>query len=420
MGRNCVFCGPDELRPARGMARPCAMGSPNTALEAEDGGVALRRNHDVEADWEILNELIGRIYECALDPALWNDTLARITSSLCPLQWESAFLLWEGIAPAHATFVAASGLAAGVQEMYSNVYAGRHLWSERLMRFRNGAVVDTDELVTREEFAQSPFARDFLSPWGIGRMVAVLLDKRGSERLGLMLPGPADRDLEALKRGLRVLAPHIQRAVRISDRIASLELAEGAAKAAAETAPFGLLSLDASLNILSANKRVNYYEKSGAISTSGNRLAFLHPASQRKLVDLLKSQPPAGLAFRAHGPDGRDYPVLGARMDPQQSGAAGGIATGTALIITIGSAPGETPVVAIDRVAQWFDLTPAEARLAVAIADGLSLVDYAAQRAVTVNATRFLLKGVFRKTGVTSQAQLAALVARLPTDGLEA
>jgi DNA-binding CsgD family transcriptional regulator len=42
--------------------------------------------------------------------------------------------------------------------------------------------------------------------------------------------------------------------------------------------------------------------------------------------------------------------------------------------------------------------------------------DYAAWKAVTVNSTRFLLKGVFRKTGATSQAQLAAIIARLPTD----
>jgi DNA-binding CsgD family transcriptional regulator/PAS domain-containing protein len=387
-----------------------------SSLDLVDRGV-LRRNHDVEADWEILNDLIGRIYECALDPGQWNDTLAGITTALCPLQWESAFLIWEGHAPAHAEFVAASGLAAGVQEMYTGVYAGTHLWSQRLMRYRNGSVVDTNDLVTPEEFARSPFARDFLAPWGIGRMVAVMLDRRGQERLGLMLPGPADRDLEGLKRGLRVLAPHIQRAVRISERIASLELAHGAAKAAVDTAPFGLLSLDASLNILSANKRVAYYEKRGAISTQGNRLAFLHPASQRKLLDLLKSNPPAGLAFQAHGGENRDYPVLGARMEAHKSAPFGAIAEDTALIITIGSAPGETPVVAIDRVAQWFDLTPAEARLAVAIAEGQSLVDYAAQRAVTVNATRFLLKGVFRKTGVSSQAQLAALVARLPTAG---
>ena len=58
----------------------------------------------------------------------------------------------------------------------------------------------------------------------------------------------------------------------------------------------------------------------------------------------------------------------------------------------MGSAPGETPVVAIDRVAQWFGLTPAEARLAVALAGGQSLRDYAALRAVSLNGVRSQLK----------------------------
>ncbi|WP_288991176.1 helix-turn-helix transcriptional regulator [uncultured Sphingopyxis sp.] len=93
----------------------------------------------------------------------------------------------------------------------------------------------------------------------------------------------------------------------------------------------------------------------------------------------------------------------------------GGIALGASLIVTMGSAVGETPVVEIDRVAQWYGLTPTEARLAVWLAGGKSLQDYAALRAVSLNAARFTLKGIFRKTGATSQAQLVAMLARLPT-----
>ncbi|MEL0155090.1 helix-turn-helix transcriptional regulator [Sphingopyxis sp.] len=93
----------------------------------------------------------------------------------------------------------------------------------------------------------------------------------------------------------------------------------------------------------------------------------------------------------------------------------GGIALGASLIITMGSAVGETPVVEIDRVAQWYGLTPTEARLTVWLAGGKSLQDCAALRAVSLNAARFILKGIFRKTGATSQAQLVAMLARLPT-----
>ena len=367
-------------------------------------------------DWEVLNILIGQIYESVLHPEQWNETLAQITAALCPLSWESAFILWESHNPPSARFVAASGLAAGVQDIYAAVYGGNNLWSQRLARFRNGSVVDSDEISSREEVAESPLFKDFLRPWGIGRLMAVMLDRRGGERLGLILPGPADRDLSSLKRGLRVLAPHIQRAIRISDRLAGLQLAEGAARLAADQSPFGVMSLDDQCNIIAANSRAARYEKAGIISTAAGRLVFVHPASQKKLLALSRMPPPAGSAFQAIAANGSECPVLGARLDPQSVPQIGGVAKGASMILTLGSGPGETPVVEINRVAQWYGLTPSEARLTVGLASGLSLQDYAAERATSINAARFLLKGVFRKTGTASQAQLTAMLARLPIE----
>lgn len=376
-------------------------------------------NNRDDDDWEALNLLIGHIYESVLHPENWNETLARITGALCPLDWESAFILWEGYNPPRAQFVATTGLAAGVQEIYASVYGGNNLWSQRLMRYRNGSVVDSDEVTSRDEVMASPLFKDFLMPWGITRIMAVLLDKRGSERLGLILPGPGDRDLAPLKRGLRVLAPHMQRAMRISDRIASLHLAEGAAQTAADQSPFGLISIDADFNILSSNTRTAKFEEIGLISTANNRFHFTHAATQHILNEFSRKQPPAGIAFQAQSPDGADIPVLGARITPQSAQAIGSAMQGASTILTIGSAPGETPVVEINRLAQWFGLTPAEARLTVALGEGATLNDYAALRATSLNAVRFLLKNIFRKTGTNSQAQLTARLARLPVSRVD-
>ncbi|WP_260583756.1 helix-turn-helix transcriptional regulator [Sphingopyxis sp. PET50] len=371
-------------------------------------------SRNAAAEWEILNALIGEIYDSVLHPERWNETLARITGTLAPLRWESAFILWESNHPPRARFVAASGLAAGIQEIYTAVYAGSHPWSRKFMRYSNGSVVDSYDIMTREEFYESEFFRNFLKPYGIDRLIGVLLDRRGGERLGMMMPGPGDRDAESLKRGLRVLAPHIQRAMRISDRIASLELAAGAARSAADAAPFAIFSLDDQLNILAANTRAERYERAGFVRLADGRLAFTHPASHRKLQELAHGATPASLAFQTVNDAGVECPVLAARIPRQTAPQIGGIQLGASLIVTLGSAPGETPVVEIDRVAQWFGLTPAEAQLAVALNSGTTLQHYAAQRAISLNAVRFLLKGVFRKTGAASQAQLIALLARLP------
>src|SRR3546814_6887495 len=76
--------------------------------------------------------------------------------------------------------------------------------------------------------------------------------------------------------------------MRISDRIATLDLAAGAARAAADAAPFAIFSLDDQLNILAANSRAARYERAGFIRTAQDRFAFTHPPSQKRLLDLVK------------------------------------------------------------------------------------------------------------------------------------
>ena len=81
--------------------------------------------------WPLLESLIGDVYESALDPSLWDDTLTRITASLGPLEWDLAFLIWERSLPAKARFVGSTGLAAWVPEIYGTVYAANNPWSGR-------------------------------------------------------------------------------------------------------------------------------------------------------------------------------------------------------------------------------------------------------------------------------------------------
>lgn len=57
-----------------------------------------------------------------------------------------------------------------------------------------------------------------------------------------------------------------------------------------------------------------------------------------------------------------------------------------------------------------FGLTPAEARLAIALCDGASLNDYALNQGITVGTTRIQLKSVFSKLGINRQPELVRLI----------
>jgi DNA-binding CsgD family transcriptional regulator len=227
------------------------------------------------------------------------------------------------------------------------------------------------------------------------------------------MPGPGHRDVGLLKRGLRVLAPHIQRAVRISHRIADAELRAGAAGAASDRAGSAVLCLRPDLSIVTANRLVESYDAAGVVRIGGGQFAFRDLASQRKLTALAASAPPAGMAFATSDAAGHPVAAVAARVPTQTARVLGGEVEGAGIILAIGGGA-EARGIEISRVAAWFGLTPAEARLAAALASGNRLGDYCAARCVSLNAGRFLLKGIFRKTEVNSQAQLAALIGRLP------
>ena len=69
-----------------------------------------------------------------------------------------------------------------------------------------------------------------------------------------------------------------------------------------------------------------------------------------------------------------------------------------------------------ELIAGLFDLTPAEARVARGVAEGLTLDAIGNKASISRETVRSQLKAVLAKTGVNRQADLAALLAglRLP------
>jgi DNA-binding CsgD family transcriptional regulator len=105
--------------------------------------------------------------------------------------------------------------------------------------------------------------------------------------------------------------------------------------------------------------------------------------------------------------------VLAARLTTQVAQTLAGDIEGAALVVSIGVGV-RAPLIETNRLAAWFGLTPSEARLATGLSQGDTIQTYAFKHSVSTNAVRFLLKGIFRKTGTTSQAQLVLRLRDLP------
>lgn len=360
-----------------------------------------------KSDYESLNDLIGHIYECAIDPSEWDDALAHLVSLLSPADWDVAILMWESIAPPRARFVGATGLSPMAREIYSETFAGRSTWSVALASLSPGRVLDTDEIVPRSAFRESPMYKNFLSTWGMELAVAAIIERQAPDLLGIVMPGPAGRDLDGLKFGLRLLAPHLQRAVRISRCLGEANLRAEAAETALDRAPAPIATLRADLSIMGMNAKALALTDTGEINMRGNRFAFRDVLAQQRLAELARAEPPATTSFEFEDAAGHKTVVLAARLETQIFPALGGDMEGAAIVVSIGVGD-RAPLLEINRLGDTFGLTATEARLATALAAGDSLRGYATRRNLSMNAVKFLLKSIYHKTETNSLDELVS------------
>ncbi|HSH43061.1 MAG TPA: helix-turn-helix transcriptional regulator, partial [Arenicellales bacterium] len=115
---------------------------------------------------------------------------------------------------------------------------------------------------------------------------------------------------------------------------------------------------------------------------------------------------PGGCLAVARPSAARPYAVNvapGSGLDPLVN------APDTAALVLI-TDPEDCPEPPAERIARLHGLTPAESRVAAALAGGRSLREYADDADLSIHTARSTLKQVFAKTDTRSQAELVRLV----------
>lgn len=87
------------------------------------------------------------------------------------------------------------------------------------------------------------------------------------------------------------------------------------------------------------------------------------------------------------------------------------------MIAVLVNDPEDTPPLDAQMLRAWYDLTPAEARMAVLLAGGLSLNEIVDRVGIGANTARTHLKSIFGKTGTRRQGDLIRLLLSNPTLG---
>jgi DNA-binding CsgD family transcriptional regulator len=363
---------------------------------------------------EAYDATVSNIYEAALTPSRWDIALTSLINHFCPQHWEVAMLLWERLEPATGRFIGASGVNDFARAGYLSMFAGRQPWSINGHALPVGQVVHSDELLPRDRFKKDEFYKSFLSNWNLEVAIIASLDRHGTDHLGLCLPGPDGDDTTALHDAVTRLLPHIQRATRISRRIGEADLRAANAEAALDASPSIIMSLGPGMELLHANATAQrWLGKAEGLAVAHGTMRLADRDSQERLMALARGEGPARTENIQIIDRDRLIFLVAMRVDPSVSGDLSG-PNGGASVLLVGGGRLNVSDEAITRLRDWFDLTPSEAKIAAYVADGRTLEDFARDRGVSLNAARFLMKGVFGKTGVGRQAELVALLREAP------
>lgn len=361
------------------------------------------------------DRVVSHIYEAALVPAHWDIALTSLIDLFAPREWHVAFVVWERLDPPTGRFIGSAGVHPLAQDAYLQHFAGRHEWSIRGHDMQLGDVLLSDRLIAREDFKTTKFYRHFLGPWGFELAILGMLDRQGPDHMGIVCPGPANADPGDLPQAISMLVPHIQRAARISRRIGEADMRAATATDLLDSSPYCVLALGPDMELLVANKRGQaLLDHGGGIAFRQGRLLLDEPQTQRELAAMAAGRSKShSITFNARAHDGGEVLMTAIRVSAAQGERFASGAGGTALMLVGGQKIAVSDPM-VEALQASFDLTAAEARLAAFLIQGSGVRGYAADRGVSHEAGKYLLKGIYAKTGLSNQTELVAMLREVP------
>jgi len=366
-----------------------------------------------------LSDTIGAIYDCAIDPSRWHATLGEICDSLSFCSGGLGILsLRPKIHPIAVHYrIDDERLAAleSYKEDTIQIWGGR----DRLQSYPLEEPLTVSEVRPASEWKNFAYYRDVIEPRGIVDGVSIAL-ARTPELVGYLgldrhvSNGPIQSgEIETL----RLLAPHLRRAVTIGD-LFDLKAFEAATfRSVVDGLSAGVVLVDEDLGIVRANPVAEAMLATGDLLQSRHaRLAVsggIADGSLRAAVRAAGTNE-TGIGRRGTGipATARDGAPAVLHVLPLARGElrAGLVQRAVAAVFVV---PGGAPHAPIDAIAALYDLTPAEGQILASIGRGISIDKTAEALGITRSTTRTHLLRVFAKTGCKRQAELVALVARL-------
>ncbi|AJK45974.1 helix-turn-helix transcriptional regulator [Burkholderia plantarii] len=359
-----------------------------------------------------LSNLVGRLYDAALDSSQWAGMASTIAEAF---NGNSAVLKLH------------DGTNVQLLEMTDNLHLPQarldwathwhqnDLWVHRAAA-RSVETIFTDrDLVTPREQRESGFYREWLRELDIHHVVGTLFPVGGGALgvLGVHRPKAARHFSTGDRARAAFLLPHLRRAFQLSQRLSSIQ--HDVAQEALNRVDMGVLVANQSCQVLYANAMAEHLFRSRqAIRVRAGRICLDDDALHERLVQLIQSSISTASGWAV--PLGRTLKVpcagrLPLTLSVSPLKPSGLIQTVTPLALVMLRDP-EYPTANVRCLQALFGLTPTESAIAADLGMGLSLDGIAQRKGIGMGTVRSHLKRILAKTGTNRQAEVAVLVAR--------
>ncbi len=369
----------------------------------------------MELDVSLL-PLIGEIYDAAMNPDFWNTVLPKIGAFV---GGSAGGLFAHHSSPRSASIYYQFGTDPGYRQLYLEKYMTIDPMFGTYFVLDVGEVFSTSTVMAHAEFLQSQFYKEWVRPQGWIDNVCVYLDRSGEDHAAFVVfrherEGLAD---EPARDRLRLLVPHLRRAVLIGELIEFRTTQAATFVNALDGLSTAILFVDASGRITHANAAGSAMVAAGDVLRAPlGRLAASDPDVHRALRDIFLAAASGDAAVGARGVAvplvGRDGEHYVAHVLPLSSGARRGAgasyAAAAALFVQKAALATHSPP---EVIAKTYRLTPMELRVLLAIVEVGGAPQVAETLGIGEGTVKTHLKRLYEKTGARRQADLVKLFA---------
>ncbi|MBA4220136.1 MAG: hypothetical protein C0458_05330 [Methylobacterium sp.] len=276
-----------------------------------------------------------------------------------------------------------------------------------------------DQILFGADFRDSRLWREWMAPQDMfGGMASRVLDVDGSFWMFDVQRGRRQEPFDAAEFALfERVAGVMRRVTLLHQQLGGVSIEREMARRALDELSLAVIIVDRAMQFAYANAAGDELlaDPAGPLGLRGGRLWARAASEQSGLKDLVvKASDLIGargqMLLRTGDAEGRDLSLC---VTPLSAAYA---LPGRANDVMIVARWFEPAGGGLAAARQMFDLTEAEAKLALGLASGLSLTEVAQQQGIRMTTARTHLARVFWKTGTRQQSQVAALLraAELP------